>query len=217
MRACRDTATRAMRPTHRRVSAARPAMPLFRSSPAMSETPSPPYIDPLSPIARRFVLHWGEMGARWGVNRSVAQIHALLFHAGRSMDAEEIAQTLGIARSNVSNSLRELMNLNLVRVVHELGERRDRFETSKDVWELFRTVVRERKAREFDPTVAMLQELAADPAFADEPADARRRMQETLKLMAALSRWGEEMLRLEPPTLMKLMKLGAKIQKLLRD
>lgn len=183
----------------------------------MSETPPPPYLDPLSPIARRFVLHWGEMGARWGVNRSVAQIHALLFHSGRALDAEEIAQTLGIARSNVSNSLRELMNLNLVRVVHQLGDRRDRFETSKDVWELFRTVVRERKAREFDPTVALLQDLAADPAFADEPAEARARMQETLKLMAALSRWGEEMLRLEPPTLMKLMKLGAKIQKLLRD
>lgn len=183
----------------------------------MSETPPPPYTDPLSPIARRFVLHWGEMGARWGVNRSVAQIHALLFHAGRAMDAEEIAQTLAIARSNVSNSLRELMNLNLVRVVHQLGDRRDRFETSKDVWELFRTVVRERKAREFDPTVAMLQDLSADPAFADEPADARARMQETLKLMTALSRWGEEMLRLEPPMLMKLMKLGAKIQKLLRE
>jgi len=183
----------------------------------MTETPPPPYIDPLSPIARRFVLHWGEMGARWGVNRSVAQIHALLFHAGRAMDAEEIALTLGIARSNVSNSLRELMNLNLVRVVHALGDRRDRFETSQDVWELFRTVVRERKAREFDPTVVLLENLIADPDFAQEPADARARMQETLKLMTALSGWGEEMLRLEPATLMKVMKLGAKIQKLLRE
>jgi DNA-binding transcriptional regulator GbsR (MarR family) len=173
--------------------------------------------DALSPIARRFVLHWGEMGSRWGVNRTVAQIHALLFIAGRPMHAEEISETLAVARSNVSTSLRELMNLNLVKIVHELGERRDRYETSKDVWELFRTVVRERKSREFDPTVAMLKELTADADFATEPADARARIKETLALMNALSAWGDEMLRLEPATLMKLMKLGGKIQKLLRE
>lgn len=173
--------------------------------------------DSLTPVARRFVLHWGEMGSRWGVNRTVAQIHALLFVAGRPMHAEEISETLAVARSNVSNSLRELMNLNLVRVVHTLGERRDHFETSKDVWELFRTVVRERKAREFDPTVAMLKDLVADADFAGETPDARARIKETLALMNALSAWGEEMLRLEPATLMKLMKLGGKVQKLLRE
>lgn len=173
--------------------------------------------DPLSPLSRRFVLHWGEMGSRWGVNRTVAQIHALLFLSGRPMHAEEIADVLVVARSNVSTSLRELVNLNLARVVHLLGDRRDHFETSKDVWELFRTVVRERKAREFDPTVAMLREMAADPALGEEPPDARARIRETLALMGALSSWGEEMLRLEPKTLMKVMKLGGKIQKLLRD
>ena len=171
----------------------------------------------LTPTEQRFVLHWGEMGTRWGINRTVAQIHALLFVAGRPMHAEEISETLAVARSNVSNSLRELMNLNLVRVVHTLGERRDHFETSKDVWELFRTVVRERKAREFDPTVAMLKDLVADADFAGETPDARARIKETLALMNALSAWGEEMLRLEPATLMKLMKLGGKVQKLLRD
>lgn len=173
--------------------------------------------DPLSPLSRRFVLHWGEMGSRWGVNRTVAQIHALLFLAGRPLPADEIADTLVVARSNVSTSLRELLNLNLVRTVHLLGDRRDHFETSRDVWELFRTVVRERKAREFDPTVGMLQQLVADPAFAAEPADARTRIRETLALTSALSAWGEEMLRLEPATLMKVMKLGGRIQKLLRD
>ena len=173
--------------------------------------------DPLSPISRRFVLHWGEMGSRWGVNRTVAQIHALLFLAGRPMHAEEIAEILVVARSNVSTSLRELTNLNLVKVVHLLGDRRDHFETGKDVWELFRTVVRERKAREFDPTVGMLKDCVADPAFAGEPADTRARIKETLTLMSALSAWGDEMLRLEPATLMKLMKLGSKIQKLLRE
>ncbi|HEU0305482.1 MAG TPA: MarR family transcriptional regulator [Lysobacter sp.] len=173
--------------------------------------------DPLSPISRRFVLHWGEMGSRWGVNRTVAQIHALLFLSGRPMHAEEIADILVVARSNVSTSLRELVNLNLVRMAHLLGDRRDHFETSKDVWELFRTVVRERKAREFDPTIGVLKECVADPSFAREPADARTRIKETLALMSALSAWGEEMLRLEPATLMKVMKLGSRIQKLLRD
>ena len=174
-----------------------------------------PASDPLSPLSRRFVLHWGEMGSRWGVNRTVAQIHALLFYFGRPMHAEEITEILAVARSNVSTSLRELINFNLVRIVHLHADRRDHFETSKDVWTLFRTVVRERKVREFDPTVALLKELAADEAFPNEPADARARVQETLTLMHALSGWGEEMLRLEPMTLMKLMKLGGKIQKLL--
>jgi DNA-binding transcriptional regulator GbsR (MarR family) len=174
-------------------------------------------VDALPAISRRFVMHWGEMGSRWGVNRTVAQIHALLYLSGRPLHAEEIADILLVARSNVSTSLRELQNFNLVRVTHLVGDRRDHFETSKDVWELFRTVVRERKSREFDPTVAMLQESVSDPAFAHEEVDARTRMHETLALMTALSSWGEEMLRLEPATLMKVMKLGSKIQKLLRQ
>jgi DNA-binding transcriptional regulator GbsR (MarR family) len=172
--------------------------------------------DPLSPIARRFVMHWGEMGSRWGVNRTVAQIHALLFLAGRPMDAEEIAAVLQVARSNVSNSIRELQNLHLVRVVHLVGARRDHFDTSKDVWELMRTVVRERKLREFDPTVGVLQACMADPGFADEGPAVRKRIADTLGLMQAMSSWGEEMLRLEPATLMKVMKLGRKIQQLVR-
>ncbi|MGY6519464.1 MAG: GbsR/MarR family transcriptional regulator [Lysobacteraceae bacterium] len=171
----------------------------------------------LSPISHRFVMHWGEMGSRWGVNRTVAQIHALLFITGQPMHAEQIAGTLVVARSNVSTSLRELMNLNLVRVVHQLGDRRDHFTTSTDVWELFRTVIRERKSREFDPTVGMLTACVNDPDFAAEDPGARKRIADTLALMNALSSWGEEMLRLEPATLMKIMKLGSRIQKLLRE
>jgi len=184
--------------------------------PAIESSDSPTY-DVLTPIRRRFVMHWGEMGSRWGVNRTVAQIHALLFLSSRPMHAEEIADILVVARTNVSNSLRELQNFNLVRVVHLLGDRRDHFETSKDVWELFRTVVRERKSREFDPTVGMLSECVADPAFAQEDADARKRIQDTLALMTSLAAWGDEMLRLEPATLMKVLKLGSKIQKFLRE
>jgi DNA-binding transcriptional regulator GbsR (MarR family) len=175
-----------------------------------------PAVDPLSPVARRFVMHWGEMGSRWGVNRTVAQVHALLFLSREPMDAEAIAAVLQVARSNVSNSIRELQNLHLVRVVHLVGARRDHFDTSKDVWELMRTVVRERKLREFDPTVGVLRACMADPGFADEDPAVRKRIADTLGLMQAMSSWGEEMLRLEPATLMKVMKLGRKIQQLVR-
>ena len=174
-------------------------------------------VDSLSPIRRRFVMHWGEMGSRWGVNRTVAQIHALLFLSGRPMHAEEIAEILQVARSNVSNSLKELQNLNLVRVIHIFADRRDHFETSKDVWELMRTVVRERKSREFDPTVGILKECMADPDYVTEDKDTRKRIEDTYGLMVAMSSWGEEMLRMEPATLMKVMKLGSKIQKLMRE
>lgn len=168
---------------------------------------------PLSTITERFVLHWGEMGSRWGVNRTVAQIHALLFVTGKPMTAEDISDALGVARSNVSTSLRELGNWNLVRVTHIMGDRRDFFETSSDVWELMRIIVRERKLREFDPTVAMLTETIADPAFATEPAAHQRRIRETQVLMRDLSGWTDDMLKMEPSILVKLMRLGSKVQR----
>ena len=169
----------------------------------------------LSPTLSRFVLHWGEMGARWGVNRTVAQIHALLFISGRPMHAEEIVETLGVARSNVSNSLRELQSWNLVKLIHIGGDRRDHFETSVDVWELLRTIVRERQRREIAPTIAVLRELLADPALAKEPAAARLRIRETLELLDTLTAWSDQMLTLDTATLTKVLKLGAKIKKLL--
>jgi DNA-binding transcriptional regulator GbsR (MarR family) len=169
----------------------------------------------LNPVAQRFILHWGEMGSKWGVNRTVSQIHALLYLTGKPMPADEIAETLEVARSNVSTSLKELQNWNLIHVVHVMGDRRDHFSTSGDVWELFRTVVRERKEREFDPTISVLKNCLASPDLAQEDTTAQQRIKETLALMEALSTWGEQMLRLEPATLMKVMKLGAKIQGLL--
>lgn len=170
----------------------------------------------LTDTARRFVIHWGEMGTAWGVNRTVAQIHALLFFHGRPLHAEELCETLGVARSNVSNSLKELLNWNLIRTTHVLGDRRDYFETSTDVWELFRTVVRERKEREFDPTVRMLRDLVAQPGFAEEAADAQDRVRETLQLMQSLGAWADEMLRLTPSTLDKVLRMGASVQKFVR-
>jgi DNA-binding transcriptional regulator GbsR (MarR family) len=168
----------------------------------------------LSPTLSRFVLHWGEMGARWGVNRTVAQIHALLYISGRPMHAEEMAQTLDVARSNVSNSLRELQGWRLVKMVHIAGDRRDHFETSRHVWELMRTIVQERQRREIAPTMAMLRELLADPALTRDPAEARLRMRETLDLLETLTAWSDEMLRLDTETLTKVLKLGARIKKL---
>lgn len=169
----------------------------------------------LNPVAQRFILHWGEMGSKWGVNRTVSQIHALLYLTGKPLPAEDIAETLEVARSNVSTSLKELQNWNLIHVVHMMGDRRDHFTTSGDVWELFRTVVRERKEREFDPTIGVLRECLSSADLSREEATAQQRIKETLMLMEALSTWGEQMLRLEPATLMKVLKLGAKIQNLL--
>jgi DNA-binding transcriptional regulator GbsR (MarR family) len=169
----------------------------------------------LSPTMSRFVLHWGEMGARWGVNRTVSQIHALLYIQGRPMHAEEIAETLGVARSNVSNSIRELQGWNLVKLVHLAGDRRDHFETSTQVWELVRTIVRERQKREIAPTIEVLNELLSDPAINREPAAAKLRLQETLELLETLTAWSDEMLRLDTDTLAQVLKLGARVKRLL--
>jgi DNA-binding transcriptional regulator GbsR (MarR family) len=181
-----------------------------------AKLPLDPLREALGAVGTRFVLHWGEMGWRWGVNRTVSQIHALLFLLGRPLHAEQIAELLQVARSNVSNSLRELENWKLVRVVHLVGDRRDHFETAQDPWELMRIIVRERKAREFDPTVAMLRECLGDPSYAKQDAGAQKRMRDTLALMESLSAWTDEMLALETATLARLAKLGAKVQTLLR-
>ena len=170
---------------------------------------------PLSPTVSRFVLHWGEMGSRWGVNRTMSQIHALLFIAGRPMHAEEIVEALEVARSNVSTSLRELQGWGLVRLVHLSGDRRDHYETSSHVWELMRTIVKERQRREISPTIVVLQQLLADPAIRQEPAAVKLRLEQTLDLLETLTVWSEEMLKLDTETLGQVLKLGARIKKLL--
>jgi len=170
----------------------------------------------LLPVSEKFILHWGEMGSRWGVNRTVAQIHALLYIVGKPLAADEITDTLGVARSNVSNSLKELQGWGLISIVHIMGDRRDHFETSGDVWALARNIFAERKHREFDPTVEFLRDCMASNDLAWEDAEAKKRIADTLQLMETISVWGDEMLSLDPETLVKVMKLGAKIQKLLR-
>src|SRR5262245_52096961 len=116
----------------------------------------------LTPVQQKFVLHWGEMGTRWGINRTVAQIHALLYISPKPLNAEEIVETLNVARSNVSTSLKELQGWGIVKLVHVLGDRRDHFESLKDVWEMFRVVLDERKKREIDPTLSMLRACIAE-------------------------------------------------------
>ena len=116
----------------------------------------------LSPVQEKFILHWGEMGTRWGINRTVAQIHALLYLSPQPLHAEEIARLLSVARSNVSASLRELQSWGIVRIAHVLGDRRDHFESLKDVWQMFQIIVEERKRREVDPTIAMLKACEAE-------------------------------------------------------
>ena len=170
----------------------------------------------LLPVSEKFILHWGEMGTRWGVNRSVAQIHALLYIVGKPMPADEISETLGIARSNVSNSLKELQGWGLINVVHIMGDRRDHFDTAKNVWTLARTIFAERKQREFDPTVEFLRDCLASTDLAWEDLEAQKRIADTLQLMETISVWGDEMLSLDPETLTRVMKLGAKIQKLIK-
>jgi len=164
----------------------------------------------------RFVLHWGEMGARWGVSRTVAQIHALLYLLGRPLHAEEIAEVLQVARSNVSTSLRELQNWNLARVVHLAGDRRDHFETAQDPWALLRTVAQERRKRELEPTLAFLRECVASRDFAREDAPMQKRLREMLALAESVAGWSEEMLALDAAALKKLLKLGARVKALLR-
>lgn len=171
---------------------------------------------PLSETSQKFILHWGEMGARWGVNRTVAQIHALLYLTGKPLPADEIADTLNVARSNVSNSIRELQAWNLVKLVHVMGERRDHFECSTDIWELSRTIVRERQERELMPTMAMLRELLNHPEIMLDGMERANRMREMLVMLETLTVWSDEMLRLDTETLTKVLKLGAKIQKLIR-
>lgn len=170
----------------------------------------------LSEPMERFVLHWGEMGTRWGVNRSVAQVHALLFLADRPLHAEEIAETLGIARSNVSTSLRELMGWRLVSLVHALGDRRDHFSAEKDCWTMLRLIAQGRKQREIDPTLTTVRACALDAeADPDTPPEARRRMAETLEFLEELDGWFGQMVRLPQGTLRSLVSLGARVARLL--
>lgn len=170
----------------------------------------------LSPIQQKFILHWGEMGTRWGINRTVAQIHALLFLSAKPLTAEEITGTLNVARSNVSNSLRELQTWGIVKLVHVMGDKRDHFESMKDVWEMFRVVIDERKKREIDPTVRLLQECileAEQGKVADKYVEGQLR--KLHEFFETTSTWYTQVRKWPTAVLVRFMKLGDKVLKVL--
>lgn len=170
----------------------------------------------LSPTVEEFVLRWGDMGGQWGVNRSVAQIQALLYLSDGPMTAEDIADALGMARSNVSNSLRELITWKLVRRVPVRGDRRDHYEAEAELWQILVRIAQGRKEREIDPAVAALDQVLAT-ADADPRISriARARLHEMHGFVATLDTWYEQMLTVSPSTLMALIKLGSRVVNLL--
>ena len=166
----------------------------------------------LTPAVRKDVRHWGEMGTRWGTNRTVAQIQALLYLSPEPLRADEIVDLLSVARSNVSTSIRELQSYGLVKMTHILGDRRDYFESLHDVWELFRVIIQQRKERELNPTLSMLRKCAdevANEAQTDEITKAR--IQNMLQFVETTSDWYEQIKEVPTSTLTKLMKLGRSI------
>lgn len=171
-------------------------------------------MEKLTPVQQKFILHWGEMGVRWGISRTMAQMHALLYLSPAPLNADDICEALGVARSNVSNSLRELQNWGIVKVIHVMGDRRDHFETMADVWEMFRQVLDERKKREIDPTVAILRQ-CADATEKDKDKVTHDRLVAMRDFFETMSAWYDQIDQLPTPAVIKFVKLGGKIQKLL--
>ena len=169
----------------------------------------------LTPTMHRCVLHWGEMASRWGVSRSVAQIHALLYLAPAPLTADEIAATLNVARSNVSVSLKELQSWDLVSVTHQLGDRRDYFQARKDIWEVLTMIMDGRKKREIDPTLQMLRECSADAKKDHEtPEQVKQRIGDMLEFLEEVAGWYDQIRAMPRPTLLKLMRMGTKVAKI---
>jgi len=170
----------------------------------------------LSAVQQKFILHWGEMGTRWGVNRTVAQVHALLFISQKPLNADEIVQALGVARSNVSTSLKELQGWGIVKRVHVLGDKRDHFESLKDVFEMFRIVLDERKKREIDPTIALLRACVAEAAKDRETDEyTEMKLRELADFFDAGAAWYGQIRQWSTPALTRFLKAGDKIRKLL--
>jgi DNA-binding transcriptional regulator GbsR (MarR family) len=172
----------------------------------------------MTPAVEKYVLHWGEMGTRWGTNRTVAQIQALLYLSPTPLRADEIVDLLSVARSNVSTSIRELQSYGLVRMTHLLGDRRDYFESLHDVWELFRVIIEQRKQKELNPTLAMLKGCAAE-VQAEKETDAitKERIQNMLEFVESTSNWYEQISEIPTSTLTKIMALGTRITNLVKN
>jgi DNA-binding transcriptional regulator GbsR (MarR family) len=172
----------------------------------------------LTPTMQKYIVHWGEMGSRWGMNRSVAQIHALLYLAEQPLHADEIGETLGIARSNVSTGLRELQAWDLVHITHVLGDRRDFFTAQHDTWEVIRSIIEGRKRREIDPTLQVLRECVAQLEQDDGmPRAVRDRIKSQLEFMETMTQWYDSIKRMPRKSLLKMMRMGERIAKLVGE
>ena len=170
----------------------------------------------LTPVQEKFILHWGEMGTRWGINRTVAQIHALLYLSPKPLPADEICETLRVARSNVSFGVKDLQNWGVVKVVHVMGDRRDHFESLQDVWHMFEIVLDERKRREIDPTLKLLRESVAELEEGNgADKHTKERLEEMLDFFETMTSWYHEIRRLPKKAVMKFVKMGSKVKEFL--
>ena len=168
----------------------------------------------LPPLTQRFVLHFGEMGSRWGINRTVGQIYALLYVSAKPLNADEIGEALNFSRSNVSMGLKELQSWSLVRLIHQPNDRREYFKAPDDVWTIFRTLAAERRKREIDPTLSMLRDALMEQPSVAEDIHAQARMKEMHEFIERMTDWLDDVQKMDSATLVSLMKMGSKVQKL---
>jgi DNA-binding transcriptional regulator GbsR (MarR family) len=170
----------------------------------------------LTPVMQQFILHWGEMGSTWGINRAMGQMYALLYLSPEPLTAEEISETLSLARSTVSTGLRELQGWGIIKVVHVLGDRRDHFEAASSVWEMFRAIIQERKHREMDPTLVLLREsvVELEKSRAEEP-HVKERLQEMLEFFELTSALYDQLMQMPMENLITIAKVGDRFSKLL--
>ncbi len=172
-------------------------------------------MESMSPLVRSFVSHFGEMGSRWGINRTVGQIYALIYVSPQPVNADEIAQSLEFSRSNVSMGLKELQAWRLVNLRHVSGDRREYFDAPTDAWEIFRTLAEERRRREIEPTLSMLRNALLDQPTTEEDRIAQERMRSMHDLIELMTTWFDDVQRMDQKTLSQLMKMGSKVQRLL--
>ncbi len=169
----------------------------------------------LPPLTQRFVLHFGEMGSRWGINRTVGQIYALLYVSAKPLNADEIAEALAFSRSNVSMGLKELQSWSLVKLIHQPNDRREYFQAPEDVWAIFRTLATERRKREIDPTLSMLRDALMEQPSVAEDIHAQERMRQMHSFIEMMTDWLDDVQKMDSETLASLMKMGSQVQKLL--
>jgi DNA-binding transcriptional regulator GbsR (MarR family) len=169
----------------------------------------------LPPLTQRFVMHFGEMGGRWGINRTVGQIYALLYVSSKPLNADDIGESLGFSRSNVSMGLKELQSWNLVRLIHQPNDRREYFQAPEDMWAIFKTLAAERRKREIDPTLSMLRDALLEQPSVAADIHAQERMRQMHGFIDLMTNWLDDVLRMDSSTLTSLMQMGSKVKKLL--